>query len=250
MRMATPFKACGWYSNLLRIAAIAMALAPSNPERAAAGRDFGFVQEPSDPAVAVREQAPPEDLLHTRAIAIPTNRFRDKWAGLVNSLTGAKNHFDVCSGANATCSAATARWLSYLSGIKRQPKEEQIVLVNRYVNRHIRYASDSSAYGAKDYWATPLQSIGGRGDCEDFASAKYFSLISLGFSDDQMRVVIVKDLKLGEIHALMTISIDAQIYVLDNRFERVMQEQDVLSMYRPIYSFNLHQNWMHMPRSG
>jgi predicted transglutaminase-like cysteine proteinase len=187
--------------GLLRLVMILVGITGFSVGPASAGRDYGFVEEHS--SVAQTGNSVPE-LFHTRAIAIPTFRFRGKWDGLLKSLK-ATSVFEMCGGAKSACSGATNRWLSYLSAIKTLPKTEQIVLVNRYINWHIKYANDKSAYGARDYWATPLQSIGGRGDCEDFASAKYFSLISLGFSDDQMRVVIVRVLNVGEIHAVVTI---------------------------------------------
>jgi predicted transglutaminase-like cysteine proteinase len=247
MRLAIRPKASKRRLGPLRLVMIlVVGVAGLAAQPASAGRDYGFEDERSPIG---QTGNPVQELFHTRAIAIPANRFRDKWDGLLKSLR-ATSVFEMCGGAKVACSGAANRWLSYLSAIRTLPKTEQIVLVNRYINWHIKYANDKSAYGAKDYWATPLQSIGGRGDCEDFASAKYFSLISLGFSDDQMRVVIVRDLNIGEIHAVMTISIGGQIYVLDNRSERVLRDSDVLSMYRPIYSFNQSQNWMHMSRSS
>ena len=248
MQLATGSTVSKWRPGLLRLVII-LVVGITSAQPVFAGRDYGFVED-QPPTAGGQAQDPSPELFHTRAIAIPTNRFLDKWGGLLKSLKATTSTPDMCRGVRAACSGAANRWLSYLSAIRTLPKTEQIVLVNRYVNWHIRYASDNSTYGAKDYWATPLQSLGGRGDCEDFASAKYFSLISLGFSDDQMRVVIVRDLNVGEIHAVMTISIGGQIYVLDNRFERVLRERDVLTMYRPIYSFNQSQNWMHVSRSG
>ena len=41
----------------------------------------------------------------------------------------------------------------------------------------------------KDYWATPIEFMGtGAGDCEDYAIAKYFSLINLGIPEDKLRI--------------------------------------------------------------
>jgi predicted transglutaminase-like cysteine proteinase len=152
----------------------------------------------------------------------------------------------VCANGAGACSPAADRWVSYLAEIRQFPKSKQINLVNRYVNWHIRYADDRAAYGARDYWASPLQSMGASGDCEDYATAKYLSLLSLGFSDDQIRLVIVRDDSIGELHALTTVSLDGETFVLDNRSERVLRDSQI-SIYRPIYSFNKGQNWMHLP---
>lgn len=235
--------------RLVTIAVIAPVLAMIWTKPVTAGQDYRFAEEPQSMASSNRRSAATEELFHTKAVAIPTNRFRDKWDNLLKSLTGASSPFDVCDGVKATCSEAAAHWVSYLSAIRSLSKREQIGLVNGYVNRHINYANDGRASGLRDHWASPFQAIGSRGDCEDYAVAKYFSLISLGFSDDQIRLVIVRDLNVGEMHALTTVSIDGNIYILDNRFDRVLPDNDVL-IYRPIYSFNQSQIWVHVGKSG
>jgi predicted transglutaminase-like cysteine proteinase len=232
-----------------RIAVIwAAALAAICTEPAAAVPYYGFfTSSVAEPDQQARAAAPSEpELFHTRGVAIPTNRFRDSWAGVVSSLPSRPARItDACDSRRTSCSVGAARWLSYLSTIRNRPKLEQIALVNRYVNWHISYADDGKTYGTRDYWANPLQAVGGSGDCEDYATAKYFSLILLGFSDDQLRLVIVRDTKVDALHALTTVWLDGTAYVLDNRLERVMRDSD-LSMYQPVYSFNQHQNWMHV----
>jgi predicted transglutaminase-like cysteine proteinase len=248
MQIATGLCARSWGPYVLRVALVAIAaLAAIRPEPALAFRDYGF----DPPSAAVSQPAShssQQELFHTRAILIPTNRFRDQWAGLVKSLGWRKDELAACR-STMTCTPAASRWLSYLSQISSLPPKEQIALVNRYVNWHISYADDSRAYGAKDYWASPFQSMGGRGDCEDFATAKYFSLISLGFTDDQIRLVIVRDTRIDALHALTTVSIEGAVYVLDNRLVRVVRDKDI-SIYQPIYSFNQSQNWVHVTRDG
>ena len=40
---------------------------------------------------------------------------------------------------------------------------------------------DAEVWGQVDYWASPLETLqSGMGDCEDFAIAKYFTLLALG----------------------------------------------------------------------
>jgi predicted transglutaminase-like cysteine proteinase len=239
-------QAPAWRAAVPTIAAIAAAaMATLQTAPASAAPYYGFIAAvDSQPVPASREVGTDLQLFHTRAVAIPTNRFADNWAKLARAFAGADLATE-CSEPKAECSAGAVRWLSYLAQIRNLPRREQVVLVNRYVNWHISYADDEVAHGARDYWANPLDAVGSSGDCEDYAAAKYLSLILLGFSDEQLRLVIVRDTKVDALHALTTVWLDGTAYVLDNRLERVMRDSD-LSMYQPVYSFNQHRNWMHV----
>jgi predicted transglutaminase-like cysteine proteinase len=246
MLPANWLQARAWRAAVPRVAAIlAAAVTTLQVVPASAARYYGFIEAlDSQPAVASREAGPQLQLFNTRAVAIPTNRFANDWTKLAGSFAGADLGTE-CSEPGTGCSTGALRWLSYLRQIRNLPRSEQLVLVNRYVNWHISYADDSEAHGARDYWANPLDAVGGRGDCEDYATAKYLSLVLLGFSDDQLRLVIVRDTKVDALHALTTVWLDGTAYVLDNRLERVMRDSD-LTMYQPVYSFNQHRNWMHV----
>jgi predicted transglutaminase-like cysteine proteinase len=46
----------------------------------------------------------------------------------------------------------------------------------------------------EDYWSTPREFlISGRGDCEDYAIIKYFTLIKLGFDERKLFLTSVKE---------------------------------------------------------
>jgi len=48
-------------------------------------------------------------------------------------------------------------------------------------------------WGARDYWATPLETLGrGQGDCEDFSIAKYVTLGLLGVPLERLRITYVR----------------------------------------------------------
>ena len=67
--------------------------------------------------------------------------------------------------------------------------------VNQFYNRRIQYADDMAVWGQADYWASPLELLDkGRGDCEDYVIAKYFSLLSLGMPSTKLRLVYVRAL--------------------------------------------------------
>src|SRR5262245_40536002 len=77
---------------LCRIAAILAATAATLPATpASAVRYYGFIETlDSPPAKASRGAETEPQLFHTRAVAIPTNRFADSWVKLVNAVAAAR----------------------------------------------------------------------------------------------------------------------------------------------------------------
>lgn len=112
--------------------------------------------------------------------------------------------------------------------------------VNQFVNRSVEFASDQDEWGEHDYWATPVQTITrGRGDCEDFAIAKYFTLLQLGVAAEKLRLTYVKNLAHNQAHMVLAYypSPSMQPLILDNLDSRVRiasERRDLL----PVYSFN------------
>jgi hypothetical protein len=122
----------------------------------------------------------------------------------------------------------------------------QLEAVNAYVNR-VPYQSDESRYGVVDYWATPREFFGKSGDCEDYAIAKYLSLRKLGWSADELRIVVLKDERRNELHAVLVAYHGGTAYLLDNLLPGVREHASV-SNYRPIFSINeagwhYHRDW-------
>lgn len=84
-------------------------------------------------------------------------------------------------------------WQRMLGEGRKASESDKLRRVNDFFNRRIVFDDDLSVWGERDYWATPLETIGqGRGDCEDFAIAKYYSLIDLGIPVSKLRLVYVK----------------------------------------------------------
>ena len=84
-------------------------------------------------------------------------------------------------------------WQTMLVRTQNKPEQQQILIVNDFFARNLRYQTDIQLWKQNDYWATPLETLGrGLGDCEDYAIAKYISLRALGVSDDKLRLIYVK----------------------------------------------------------
>ena len=89
--------------------------------------------------------------------------------------------------------ALFADWRQLLNSGNSLGETEKLRRVNDFFNRRIAFDDDMSVWGQSDYWATPLETIGqGRGDCEDFSIAKYYTLIQLGIPIAKLRLVYVR----------------------------------------------------------
>lgn len=70
---------------------------------------------------------------------------------------------------------------------------EKLVLINNFFNQKVDWGADIFVWGMKDYWASPLETIGrAAGDCEDFTIAKYVFLKILGIPNEKLRLTYVK----------------------------------------------------------
>ena len=108
-----------------------------------------------------------------------------------------------------------------------------------------RSADDRETFGKRDYWATPLEFLKGRADCEDYAAVKFWSLLELGYSNDQLRLAVVRDQRRRILHAIVTVDTGEKKFVLDSLFDHVVDERYVLK-YAPVYSANLDSQFAHI----
>ncbi len=130
-------------------------------------------------------------------------------------------------------------WERLILEHRDRPVREQLSLVNDFFNR-MRFVSDQSHWGRRDYWATPIEFLGTRGgDCEDFSIAKYFTLKELGVPVERLRITYVRALGLEEAHMVVAYyeTPEAEPLILDNLVEDVTpgsRRNDLV----PVYSFN------------
>lgn len=137
------------------------------------------------------------------------------------------------------------RWMKFLKKIKNKSPLEQVKAVNTAMNR-AKYITDRVNWGKKDYWAAPDEFFARYGDCEDYAITKYLSLKILGFKEDMLRVVVLKDLNLKIGHAILIVFLNGKTLVLDNQIKQVVEAKTIMH-YLPIYSINAKEWWRHRP---
>ena len=137
------------------------------------------------------------------------------------------------------------KWQTLIDSIDQEAPRRQIEKVNAFMNRSA-YIVDPINWGVKDYWESPGQFFSRKGDCEDYAIAKYLTLRRLGFAADTMRIVVLQDHNLRIAHAVLIVIFEGKTLVLDNQIRRVVEARRIRH-YQPIYSVNEESWWMHVP---
>lgn len=134
-------------------------------------------------------------------------------------------------------------WKKFLDSLRGKPKDVLIEDVNNWANQR-NYITDPKNWGEEDYWETPGEFIARFGDCEDYAIIKYLSLRDLGFTDDELRVVAVKDLNLKVGHAILVVYHGGKALLLDNQIKKVV-DTAIVRHYEPVFSINRSFWWRH-----
>ena len=139
-------------------------------------------------------------------------------------------------------------WDKMLDKYKNESVLKKLKGVNDFFNR-IPYKTDPAHWKKRDYWATPFEFLGtGAGDCEDYAIAKYFSLIKLGIPEEKLRISYVIYKRLGtkyeEAHMVLSYlhKPNATPIILDNINKRLVLASKRTDL-KPIYSFNASGLW-------
>ena len=134
-------------------------------------------------------------------------------------------------------------WMKYLGKQKGKDKLTLLKEINARMNK-AKYITDSNNWGQKDFWATPGEFMAKFGDCEDYAIIKYLSLRLLGFKENEVRMVAVKDLNLKVGHAILIAFVGGKAYVLDNQIKQVVEARTVRH-YQPVFSISYKTWWRH-----
>lgn len=139
-------------------------------------------------------------------------------------------------GTRAADCKATHR-TSRLDKLRSRSPLRQLKAVNREMNR-LTYVADTDNWGQTDYWATPGEMLARGGDCEDFATAKYFALRRLGFAAADLRIAVVWDSVDREQHAVLLARAGDRILVLDNKRADLTPIAAVADRYQLLYALD------------
>lgn len=179
--------------------------------------------------VLVRKSAEPFGVF---AFAISTGGLRQKWFALKERLDGDMVQLALCDGDRDNCaSPAALKLLAIVDQARSHDGRALLGETNRAINLAIRAEND----GAEDIWSSPLETFQrGAGDCEDYAIAKLAALRLAGVAAEDLRLVVVRDARNGEGHAVASAKLDGHWLMLDNR-RMAMVEDDDARNYQPLY---------------
>lgn len=138
-----------------------------------------------------------------------------------------------------------AAWESLIEDIRGLPTRQQLERANQFFNQ-LRWLSDGQQFGSRDYWATPMEFLGrGAGDCEEFAIAKYVTLVKAGMPSAQLRIAYVKALRPPQAHMVLTWAAKSgdMPLVLDNLIPDIRPASARKDLI-PVYSFNADSLWI------
>jgi predicted transglutaminase-like cysteine proteinase len=159
----------------------------------------------------------------------------------------------------ANCLADQALCPTNLKGVRHLllkaqslPRERQIRLVNRYVNKR-RYRRDRRQHKVsaishepavfRNQWSTIGEFVGRGGDCEDYATTKYFLLRTLGVPSDDLRVLVLYDRRARDHHAVLAFrDSSGAIKLLES--DNSIQSGNLYG-YKFIYALNEDSIWDH-----
>ena len=141
-------------------------------------------------------------------------------------------------------------WFRLMDESYRLDENKKIEKVNNFFNL-LHFTHDIKLWGVSNYWATPIEFLGvNAGDCEDFAIAKYFTLLELGVPDKKMRITMVKAVALNQYHMVVAYyntpgSVPLILDNINGKIKPASARKDLI----PVYSFNGKQLWLNKKKS-
>lgn len=140
-------------------------------------------------------------------------------------------------------------WRGLLGQVQAEPEKDKLARINQFFNRRIRWVEDAELWQQEDYWATLLETMAkGAGDCEDFAIAKYVSLLIAGVQENKLRLTYVRLQREADTppiaHMILAYYPEpgAEPLILDNLDSEIRPASRRPDL-TPVYSFNASQLW-------
>ncbi len=151
-----------------------------------------------------------------------------KWRGVQAEIRAENDILALCRSSAQLCPAAARTFLDIVAQGQAQTGRARIGVINRAINLSIRPMSDLAQWGVTDRWSAPLVTLTtGRGDCEDYAIAKYVALLQAGVAAQDVRLVIMRDLASGVDHAVVAARLDGDWVILDNRWLVLVKDSEM-----------------------
>jgi predicted transglutaminase-like cysteine proteinase len=143
--------------------------------------------------------------------------YRTAWESIRQQVAMEQGVLASCRAEPEVCPLAARRFLEIVEAARAKQGRARLGEVNRAINLALKPTKDLEHHGARDVWSTPLVALSaGRGDCEDYAIAKYVALHEAGVPASDLRFVVVHDTRLKQDHAVVAARLAGRWLVLDN----------------------------------
>ena len=162
--------------------------------------------------------------------AMPTvvGEVQAKWRNVEVNIRADIEILARCREHMESCPPAAQRFLEIIEEGRARDGRARIGVINRAVDVAIRATSDIAQWGVPDRWSSPLETFStGRGDCEDYAIAKYVALVEAGVSEEDVKLIIVQDLATNQGHAVVAARLNGDWNVLDNRWFALVRDVEM-----------------------
>lgn len=184
---------------------------------------------PVEPDIAPVAPTPPVGLPFGLAVApVSFGQVVAKWAGVEAKIRADKVVLAHCDADPQLCPQAAHNFLAIIAQGRARSGLARIGTINRAVNLAIEPMSDMAQWGVEDRWSNPLETFTtGRGDCEDYAIAKYVALTAAGVPAQDVKLVIVRNTAADEDHAVVAVRNDDRWIILDNRWLTMVKDVEM-----------------------
>jgi predicted transglutaminase-like cysteine proteinase len=192
------------------------------------------IRTTDEPSIKSSAQTEPFSL---NATPVRSGELLTKWTAVEADIRTESEILARCQEGAELCPPAAQKFLAIIADGRTHMGRARIGVINRAINLAIRPMGDLAQWGVPDRWSAPLVTLTtGRGDCEDYAIAKYVALRAAGVADDDVRLVIVRNLTVNEDHAVVAARLDGSWVMLDNRWFALAKD---VEMYRIVPLFVL-----------
>jgi predicted transglutaminase-like cysteine proteinase len=188
-----------------------------------------------EPARAEPRSQEPFGLVSFRA---PESTLWQKWRAVEANVASDRSVLERCRTDMSACPSNAAQFLRLIGAVKSKSGRAQLAEVNQGVNAAIRYVSDLAQFGELDRWSSPLATFATtKGDCEDYAIAKYVALREAGFASNDLKILLVRDRTVRMDHAVLAARLEARWFILDNRWSELREDSNSLNL-APLFAIN------------
>ena len=164
-----------------------------------------------------------------------------EWRKLMVNIAAARRELEQCRSEPDRCDDAERQFVALIKEAAGLQGRAKIEFVNERINGEIRYTPDETQWGMEDVWSLPIDPDEdgsletGKGDCEDYALAKYVGLHQAGVPVAKLRMVLVHDNLVDQDHAVLAVREDDKWLILDNRWSKLIEDKELTARFRPLF---------------